>query len=148
MVVELSYGHIVRLGINEPFIVPEKLEIEFKSIYDLPKLLIVAKQNQTIVKKVVYDAKVDLSELTAQAGVIEISITLINNGSVVKEWEIEPLVVKEIYGTFRLYEYYKSLIESIESNKSNIDTLLDKTNEYIEKHNELAMTVAEIKENY
>ena len=156
MKTQLNYSRIVRLGNTEPFIVPENLILEFESAYRLDKLLVVAKQNDKTVKIVTYDKKVDLSELTKQAGTIEVSISLICNGKVAKVWELEPLIVLEIDGNFQVMEYYKNLEETqikplataLASLQDNFTTVRDKTNEFIVKHNELAETVSAMKENY
>ena len=156
MIVKLNNSRIVRLGNTEPFIVPENLILEFESAYRLDKLSIVAKQNDKTLKFVSYDKKVDLSEFTKQAGVIEICVSLICNGKVAKVWELEPLIVLEIDGEFQIMEYYNNLEESqikplataLDAIKSDLSMVKEKTNEFILKHNELAQTVRDIKENY
>lgn len=148
MIVKLNNSRIVRLGNTEPFIVPENLILEFESVYRLDKLLIVAKQNDKTLKLVSYDKKVDLSEFTKQAGLIEISVSLICNGNVAKSWEIEPLLVIELNGEFQIKEYYKEITETVMKNKEDIATAISKINEFITSHNELAITVRDIKENF
>ncbi len=156
MIVELNTMNIVRLGISEPFIVPENLELEFESVYSLDKLLVEVKQNDKKQKFVTYNRKVDISEFTKQGGLIEVAVSLICGGEVVKEWELEPIVVKEINGAFKILDFYENLIdehilpikEEFDLINTNILTIKEKTNEFIEKHNELAKTVSAIKENY
>lgn len=148
MRIQLNYSRIVRLGNTEPFIVPENLILEFESTYKLDKLLVVVKQNDKTEKFVIVDKKVDLSKFTKQAGIIEISVSLICDGKIAKQWEIEPLTVVELDGNFQIKEYYQEIINIVNANTDNITTAINKINEFIENHNELAMTVHEIKENY
>ena len=156
MKVKLNNAHIVRLGISEPFIVPENLVLEFESVYSLDKLCVEVRQNDKKEKFITYKKVVDISDFTKQAGNIEIFVSLICNGEVVKSWELEPIVVKEVDGDFKILDFYENLLnEHIFPLKENFDNIKcdllivkDKTNEYIEKHNELAKTVSAIKENY
>ena len=152
MKIKLEYLPIVRLGNTEPFIVPEKLEVEFESVYKLEKLVVEVKKGDEIKKFVVKDQKIDLSEFTKQAGVIEMHVSLMALGKVAKTWEIEPIVVVETEGTFTIKGYIDTILEpyleSVKLLSDNNNEIIEKFNDLAEKHNELALTVKEIKENF
>ena len=114
-----------------------------------PAVAAVAKK---VIAYVVTDKKVDLSEFTKQAGVIEIQVSLVALGKVAKSWEIEPIVVIETEGVFVVKNYLETLIapiqKTVETLTSKYEGLVGTFNNLAEKHNELAKTVSAVKENF
>ena len=152
MKIKLTTNKRVRLSLNEPFFVPENLVFEFESEYRLEKLLVEVKSNSLSKKYIVTDKRLDLSEFTINPGVIEICIALVINGKIVKRWEIDPIVVEEANHEFVLKDYIESLILPLQAEISELKEenklLLTSYNELGLKHNELALIVKAIKENY
>ena len=77
---------------------------------------------------------------------------LIVNGKAVKYWEIEPISVEEVNHEFVLKDYITSLTVPLQAEitalKEQNQTLLNAHNELATNHNELALIVKAIKENY
>ena len=152
MKVKLTANKKVRLEHKEPFFVPEKLSLKFESEYKLNKLSVEVRANEETKNFIVTDKKLDLTEFTQKPCIIEISIALIVDGKAVKSWEIEPIVVEQVEHEFVLKNYIESLITPLQAEfdvlKQGYEDLIGYYNTLGANHNELALTVKEIKENY
>lgn len=152
MKIKLTANKRVRLDCKEPFFVPEKLSLKFESEYRLEKLSIEVKANDITKNYIICDKKLDLTEFTQKPCIIEISIALIVDGKAVKHWEIEPITVEEVNHEFVLKNYIESLVTPLQAElltlKQGYEDLIGYYNTLGANHNELALTVKEIKENY
>lgn len=93
--INLTHGKIIRL-LNEPFLMPDNLEIEIKSdVYRLNPIIVnVRNGNKTGQFKITEDKKFNLKEFLF-AGKVEMQIEMYIGGECAKSWSIEPFLIKE-----------------------------------------------------
>ena len=108
--IRLDLCNTARLDNDETFVLPEKLEFEITSnTYKLNTLVITARNGDKKIKRKCTDNKtVDLSEL-AFAGRIELEISNVICGNVVKSWRVPDLLVKEIEHNFQVIPEIEAL---------------------------------------
>lgn len=111
--IELTPCPIARVGIDGGVVLPDTLEFAFVSDYALPELLIVARNGNKKEKIKTTDGTYTVPASLLFAGAIEISVSLIARGEVVKRWNIEPILVKEIDGDFTAYAAFEEMQEQI-----------------------------------
>lgn len=142
-------GSIGRLLHKEPFLMPDKLQFDFKHIgYDLSNAFIVLRNGDiTITEKLTKPYIVPKQVLFS--GDLHIKIEMYLGEKKAKEWSICPLRIKEtrpgLVINDLLYELDKKVTNIVD--KDTFNKLLTIVNELIEKHNKLAETVSELKEN-
>lgn len=101
--IDLTPCPIARVGIDGGVVLPDTLDIAFASEYALPELLIVARNGDKTEKTKTTDGTYTVPASLLFAGTIEISVSLITRGEVVKRWNVEPILIKEIDGDFTAY---------------------------------------------
>jgi hypothetical protein len=139
-IIELNQNGIGRLTEREPFLLPDTLELEFKTKnYDLSNAFISLKNGVEEGKfKLTFPFVVDKRFLIG--GKLEMTLRLYANDVLVKTFAITP--IKLVETTYGIHAFdFLSLLED------KYNKLFEKVNELIEKHNALDEHVADIKEN-
>ena len=153
-VIELRKSNIARLTDREPFILPNKYELEFKSIgYDISNAFVSLKNGT---KKCLYPLTNPflVPDSVLFAGTLEIGVKAYKNGEVIKEWGCIPVKIKETEHGVMCFDYLAELEERIlkleenQTTKADHNILVVAHNDLAEKHNELTETVKEIKEKF
>lgn len=100
MEIKLEKSRFVK--IPEMFFEGDKLELKFKSsLYTLSKLYAVATNGSTTKRGELKDNTLDISDLCRKACVVDINVYLISRSKTVKEWRLEPLVVRGLNDVFK-----------------------------------------------
>lgn len=107
--IDLTHCPVARAGLDGAVVLPDTLNIVFASEYALPELLIVARNGNIIEKTKTMDGTYTVPASLLFAGTIEISVTLIARGEVVKKWNLEPILIKEIDGDFTAYAAFETM---------------------------------------
>lgn len=122
MKITLNAGSCAMLDAYEPIILPSEVEIEFNSShYKLNTLAITAK-NGDIKERFVLDKspyKIALKEV-AKAGRIELEISNVIAGEVVKSWRVPDIILKEINHQFEVIPEIEELKTEIAKVKQGI----------------------------
>ena len=150
--IELTKSNVARLGDTEPFLLPDKLIFEFKSIgYDISNAFISMQNGE---KKVQYKLTNPfyLPPEVLFAGNLNIAIHCYKDGEKIKSWYCLPIkIIETKHGVFAfdvLHEIEKriQLLEENSATKEQYNLLANAHNELVKNHNELTETVSEIKE--
>lgn len=107
--IDLTHCPVARVGIDGGVVLPDTLDFVFTSEYALPELLIVARNGDKTEKAKTTDGTYTVPASLLFAGTIEISVTLIARGEVVKKWNLEPILIKEIDGDFTAYAAFETM---------------------------------------
>lgn len=139
--IELNPNGIGRLVEHEPFLLPDELEIDFKSkSYDLSNSFVSLKNGkETGQYKLTFPFNVEKRFLIG--GKLEITVKSYVKETPVKTWAVIPIKMVESKYGIHAFDFLSAL-------EDKYNQLLEKVNELIEKHNELEETVQEMKENY
>ena len=100
--IDLSLSHACKNALEAPLILPCDVHIRFFSnVYVIPTLSIHIK-NGNFKRKITttLGEEIDISDCFLKAGKVEISVAMIINGESVKEWIVEPIIIKEIEHSF------------------------------------------------
>ena len=152
-IIELDRNGIGRLANNEPFLLPDGLELIFRaSGYDLSNAF-VSLRNGSVkdVYRLASPFKVD--EKFLFGGNLNIGVKLYSGGVCVKNWAILPIKLVESDFDIEAFDYLGDLearVEMFEKDYVPIgryNEVVDKLNKLIDKHNELTETVRDLKEN-
>ena len=152
--IELTKDRFARLSDREPFLMPDKLELDFNSIgYDLTNAFINLK-NGEISERYKVERPFIVPEHFLFAGNLYVSIDAYLEGTLVKHWDVMPIKIIETTGEVYCFEFLSDIekrlanIEATIVSKDEFNELKAHINTAIESHNELAETVSEIKETY
>ena len=115
----LTLCHTSFFDNRDSVILPDTLDVQFVSKYDLSNILVCVKNGEKKETIKAINGKVNLDAFLF-AGKIEINVKMLACGEVVKEWELVPILVKEYEGTFQI----KDLLKDIED---RLDALEQKT---------------------
>lgn len=107
--IDLTTCPVARIGIDGGVVLPDALDLIFTSEYALPELLIVARNGGKTEKTKTTDGAYTVPASLLFAGTIEISVSLIARGEVVKRWSLEPILIKEIDGDFTAYAAFEEM---------------------------------------
>ena len=107
--IDLTHCPVARVGIDGGVVLPDTLDLIFTSEYALPELLIVARNGDKTEKTKTTDGTYTVPASLLFVGTIEISVTLIARGEVVKKWNLEPILIKEIDGDFTAYAAFETM---------------------------------------
>lgn len=107
--IDLTHCPVARVGIDGGVVLPDTLDLIFTSEYALPELLIVARNGDKTEKTKTTDGTYTVPASLLFAGTIEISVSLIARGEVVKRWNLEPILIKEIDGDFTAYAAFETM---------------------------------------
>lgn len=122
MKITLNAGSCAMLDAYEPIILPNEVEIEFNSShYKLNTLAITAK-NGDIKEKFVLDKapyKIALNKVV-RAGRIELEISNVIAGEVVKSWRVPDIILKEINHQFEVIPEIEELKTELAKVKQGI----------------------------
>ena len=108
-IIDLTHCPVARAGLDGAVVLPDTLNIVFASEYALPELLIVARNGNKIEKTKTTDGTYTVPASLLFAGTIEITVSLISRGEVVKRWSVEPILIKEIDGDFTAYAAFEEM---------------------------------------
>ena len=124
----LEKDRIVRIqGVT---IAGESNVITFESnAYRLDKLEVIASNGDKQKTYTVTNKAIDITDLCGKACVIEFAIALIAKGRAIKTWDVEPLVVREVDGTFNLLPEIAAIREDVALLKSIAIELNNKIND-------------------
>ena len=124
----LEKDRIVRIqGVT---IAGEKNVITFESgDYSLDKLEVIASNGEKQKTYTVTNKAIDITDLCHKACVIEFAIALIVKGKAVKTWDVEPLVVREVDGIFKMLPEITALREDVTLLKKIVIELNNKIND-------------------
>jgi hypothetical protein len=124
----LEMDRIVRIpGVT---VAGEKNVITFESSsYSLHKLEVVVSNGEKQKTYTVKNKAIDITDLCHKACVIEFAISLIVKGKTVKTWDVEPLVVREVDGTFKLLPEIIALRENMARLEKVVIELNNKIND-------------------
>ena len=126
----VSLGANKFVGIPERFIAGEETKLVFESKdYDLGVLHATITDGTFAKKHIVKGAEFDITEYCKKAGVVEIVVDLVLNGTVAKTWRLEPFVVRENGGSFELVPEIALLRAEIQTMKQVIKELNTKIND-------------------
>ena len=151
-IIELNRNGIGRLVNHEPFLLPDGMELVFKtSGYDLSNAF-VSVRNGTVkdIYKLTTPFKIDDKFLFG--GNLNLSVKLYSGETCVKTWAVLPIKLVEADYEIQAFDYLGDIEErlnNIEKDyvaKEKYNALVEKLNNLIEKHNTLAETVSEMKE--
>lgn len=122
MKITLNAGSCAMLDAFEPIILPSEVEIEFNSShYKLNTLAITAK-NGDIKERFALDKapyKIALKEVV-KAGRIELEISNVIAGEVVKSWRVPDIILKEINHQFEVIPEIEELKTELAKVKQGI----------------------------
>lgn len=107
--IDLTHCPVARAGLDGAVVLPDTLNIVFASEYALPELLIVARNGNILEKTKTTDGTYTVPASLLFAGTIEISVSLIARGEVVKRWNLEPILIKEIDGDLTAYAAFETM---------------------------------------
>ena len=107
--IDLTHCPVARVGIDGGVVLPDTLDFVFTSEYALPELLIVARNGDKTEKTKTTDGTYTVPASLLFAGTIGISVSLIARGEVVKRWNLEPVLIKEIDGDFTAYAAFETM---------------------------------------
>lgn len=104
---------------NEIVTTPEeKVELAFSStIYPLDALIISVREGAQGKQYRIKDGVVDITEFCQSAGLVEITAIYEVRGEAAKVWQIEPLIVKELAGSFVAVPELVAIRQEIETIK-------------------------------
>lgn len=115
------------VGIAERFTAKEQVILVFESSeYDLGELHATITDGTFADRCVLGNTRFDITDYCKKAGVIEIAVDLVKQGTVVKTWLLEPFVVRENGGTFELIPEIALLRKEIHTMKQIIKELNSK----------------------
>ena len=111
--------------VSEVILLPEdEVKLSFSSgVYVLDNLVISCKKGNNTKKYKTTGAAIDLSDLCTSAGRIDIEVSLVVGAEVVKEWRVEPLLIKEIDHSFVPIPEFEHMREEIATMKGAIREL-------------------------
>ena len=111
--------------ITDTVILPEEeVILSFTSaIYSLGELLISVKKDNVVKKYKTKDKLVDISEFCTSAGCVDIEVSLMVGSDAVKDWRVEPLLIKEINHSFAPIPEIEQMREELATMKSAIKEL-------------------------
>lgn len=152
--IELNQSAIARLTDSKPFLLPDELELEFNCKEYSLKDAFITLQNGKIKGRYKLTQPFYVDKALLVAGKLNMAIALYIDGEMVKKWDVLPIIIKETVFGITMFDELGEINKKLdEINKNYVSKeeyvkLLKKTNELIEKQNELADTVSAIKENY
>lgn len=96
--IELNKNNVARLDNTEPFLMPDGLELEFNSTYDLTNAFVSLKNGEAQGQyKLTKTFKVDEKFLIA--GTLNVGVIAYHNGTPIKKWAILPIkIIESDYG--------------------------------------------------
>ena len=97
-------------GLDESIVLPESLSLEIRSvIYGTDEMIIEIRNGRKTEKRKVKGAQpIDLSAFL-YAGKIEMNVSLVARGHIVKKWSVVPLVIYETDGGFDAFDEINDL---------------------------------------
>ena len=97
-------------GVDESIVLPESLSLEIHSlIYGTDEMIIDIRNGRKTEKRKVKGAQpIDLSAFL-YAGKIEMNVSLVARGQIVKKWSVVPLVIYETDGGFDAFDEINDL---------------------------------------
>jgi hypothetical protein len=126
MQIMLNTGSTATLDIKEPIILPNAVEIEFKSNYYKLNTLAVTAKNGDIQERHVLDKapyKIALKDVV-RVGRIELEISNVISGEIVKSWRVPDIILKEINHQFEVIPEIEELKSEISKIKQALTEIL------------------------
>lgn len=111
--IDLTIIPVAKTGIEGAVVLPDALAFTFNSAYDIRELLIVARNGDKVEKAISTDRTYTVPPSLLHAGTLEISVSLIHHGEVIKHWSIEPILIKEIDSDFTAFAAFEEMQEQI-----------------------------------
>jgi hypothetical protein len=145
--IELKRSNIARITDREPFVLPDELVLKFNSLgYDLTNAFIVLQNGS---QKAMYPLRnpFKVPNDILYSGILEIGIKAYKGGTKIKDWVCSPIRIKEADQGLICFDFLYDLEQRLAKVEEALVTKKDH-NILVEKHNELADTVSEIKEKF
>ena len=97
-------------GVDESIVIPESLSLEIHSlIYGTDEMIVEIRNGRKTEKRKVNGAQpIDLSAFL-YAGKIEMNVSLVARGQIVKKWSVVPMVIYETDGGFDAFDEINDL---------------------------------------
>lgn len=126
MQITLNAGSLATTDFKEPIVLPDTLDINIISpVYVLDTLVLTAK-NGAIIEQVKLNEKPYKTSLkkVLRAGKIEIEISLLVKGDIVKTWRVPDIIIKETKYTFEAIPEIEELKNEISKLKQGFAEIL------------------------
>lgn len=118
MIINLNLDGRNYITHNEIITVPEEeVKLSFaSSVYVLGTLVATVSNGEERLqfKLTKQDKEIDITDFCKKAGQVEITVCLTVRGKVARRWQIEPLCVREIDGSFEVIPEIEELKERLE----------------------------------
>lgn len=125
MKITLNAGSLAMLDSNEPFVLPDTLDIEIVSpVYRLESVSISARNNGETKKYTLKQKPFNLSLKDLKAGRLELEISALVNGEPVKSWRVPDIILKEVNHTFEAVPEIEALKREITTLKQGMAEIL------------------------
>ena len=121
-VIELTTNNIARLDNVEPCLLPDGLELEFKSYYDLSNAF-VSLRNGVVKGQYKLTSPFRIDDKFLFGGNLDIGITAYHNGEKVKQWFVLPIRLKESDFEIEAFEYLAELENKLDLALERIEKL-------------------------
>ena len=138
---------------REPFVcgVGDSLELTFNSAYRLSNGIVTLENTGSGKRKSIRTSEVALFPVPEEfltAGELKVKIGLLLNGEVVKEFTVEPLVLKEVDGAIQTFPAVEELREKLEAQDKTLRQLVEGYNSMIDYNKELEKRIRECEDRY
>lgn len=141
------------LDSREPFLcsVEDPLLLSFKSVYVITEAVVTLENTGSGRHKSIRTSETALFPVPEEfltAGELKVKIGLLLNGEVVKEFMVEPLVLKEVDGAIQTFPAVEELREKLEAQDKTLRQLVEGYNSMIDYNKELEKRIRECEDRY
>lgn len=125
MKITLNTGSLAMFDSNEPFVLPDTLDIEIISpIYRLESVAISVRNNGETKKYTLKQKPFNLNLKDLKAGRLELEISALVNGEPVKSWRVPDIILKEVNHTFEAIPEIEAIKRELTTLKQGIAEIL------------------------
>nr|DAI09348.1 MAG TPA: hypothetical protein [Caudoviricetes sp.] len=141
------------LDSREPFLcnVEDPLLLSFKSVYAITEAVVTLENTGSGRHKSIRTSETALFPVPEEfltAGELKIKIGLLLNGEIVKEFTVEPLILKEVDGAIQTFPAVEELREKLEAQDKTLRQLVEGYNSMIDYNKELEQRIRECEDRY
>lgn len=138
---------------REPFVcgAGDALELSFESAYTLTQAIVMLENTGSGKKKTVRTddpSRFPVPEELLTAGELHMKVGLLVNGEVVKEFTVEPLILKEVDGVIQTVPAVEELREKMKSLEQILLRLVDGYNTLVDCNSELENRIKACEDRY
>lgn len=126
MQITLNMGTVAMTDTNEPFVLPDVLNIEIVSpVYRLDTIVLTAKNGDVKEQFKIKEKPFAIAlKDTVKAGKIDLEISNVIQGEVVKSWRVPSIIIKEIEHRFEAIPEIEELKREIALVKQGIAEIM------------------------